>query len=1100
MKHFIACLNQNSTKINNKRSIGLSSLILFSLSIISFHSYIYGQQVENLNTSNTYTTIQAAVDDASPGDVLEASAGAYKENVVIDKSLTLKGANTGIAGTDVSRGAESIVYPLGGTGGAFTIQAGDVTIDGFNFDGMNPDEIASGYTIVNTTNKAIGVNGIFISDGDFSNLVIENNIIENFSYAGINFVGVLPSTKPATSENEVSNNLIRNLGTQDGPKAGEGVGIYVYRDSYTKIVDNKIENILVGIQTGEFRQANPIPNTDYQLIANNNIITRQTGIYHDSQRNTDVSPFTIKNNTITGLATDATFNPSSKWNGIILSILWLNEGTTVEDNTIDGGTQNATHEVAGYEAWNTTATANPMIKGGTVKNVKIGVYVNNYAGGPLGSSDAAKGTTATLKDITIQTADTAIKVLDDPLSTHVPVHLQIDSNVIVNDADIGLLIENDSASVTGCLPNLKFDNIQTNYIQLINNKNDINAIGTIYDIPTSNTPVSTMTPAQIIQVKAKVIDKDDDSDLGLVIFENPDSLVFNGTTLSNRDTVEVCFGDSISISTTGLNTDSYTLYRADFFTTVVPTGQVGDTTYLLQLSLIDDEGVYYMKWESLTGCSDIVDSFYLKVNDTPELTISSNNPLCTGDSLILEAVGDTGNDYSWSGPNGFSTISQDTVITNPDASNLGKYVVTADNGVCINKDSIEVEINSRPTVTASSIGPICAKDTLKLESVGNAGNSFSWSGPNGFTSNSQDTIIAKPDANNSGKYYVTIDDGLCTSIDSIEVLVNSLPTITATSNGTLCAGDTLTLHAVADAGNTFSWTGPDGFTSNKQDTLVANTTVINAGKYYVTVDNGTCTNIDSIKIPIDDFIPAVTATSNSPICIGDTLELKAEGSPGDSYNWSGPNGFHSADQNTIVPNVDFDNAGEYIVEVYVGGCSSTDTTEIVVNPIPNVIASSNSPIQNGDELKLTASGGITYNWTGPNNFYSTDQNPTTNSESGTYIVVGTDNIGCADTDTINVEVDPHELYIPQLFSPNNDGKNDKFVIIGLEKYPKNELWILNRWGDVVYKSGPYQNDWTGEANTGLNLSNGKLTPGTYYYVFYTSPDNKPEKGFVELTY
>jgi gliding motility-associated-like protein/uncharacterized repeat protein (TIGR01451 family) len=63
------------------------------------------------------------------------------------------------------------------------------------------------------------------------------------------------------------------------------------------------------------------------------------------------------------------------------------------------------------------------------------------------------------------------------------------------------------------------------------------------------------------------------------------------------------------------------------------------------------------------------------------------------------------------------------------------------------------------------------------------------------------------------------------------------------------------------------------------------------------------------------------------------------------------------------------------------------------------------------------------------------------------------------------------IIIPNVFTPNEDGKNDSFVVPGIEKY-ENEITIINRWGGTVYYSKAYKNDWKGE---GLN-------EGTYYYV------------------
>jgi len=89
---------------------------------------------------------------------------------------------------------------------------------------------------------------------------------------------------------------------------------------------------------------------------------------------------------------------------------------------------------------------------------------------------------------------------------------------------------------------------------------------------------------------------------------------------------------------------------------------------------------------------------------------------------------------------------------------------------------------------------------------------------------------------------------------------------------------------------------------------------------------------------------------------------------------------------------------------------------------------------------------------------------------GVYHFVYADPDGCSDTTTVTVV--PDEMVIPNIFTPNNDGKNDLFVIKGLEAYPGSQLLIFNRWGNEVYRSDNYLNDWNGS----------NLAEGTYYYL------------------
>jgi gliding motility-associated-like protein len=89
---------------------------------------------------------------------------------------------------------------------------------------------------------------------------------------------------------------------------------------------------------------------------------------------------------------------------------------------------------------------------------------------------------------------------------------------------------------------------------------------------------------------------------------------------------------------------------------------------------------------------------------------------------------------------------------------------------------------------------------------------------------------------------------------------------------------------------------------------------------------------------------------------------------------------------------------------------------------------------------------------------------------GTYSFVFTNSNGC--TDTVAIHVVTSTLAIPNIFTPNGDGKNDKFVIGGLQFYPGSQLLIFNRWGNEVYRADNYLNNWDGSG----------LTEGTYYYI------------------
>jgi gliding motility-associated-like protein len=99
-----------------------------------------------------------------------------------------------------------------------------------------------------------------------------------------------------------------------------------------------------------------------------------------------------------------------------------------------------------------------------------------------------------------------------------------------------------------------------------------------------------------------------------------------------------------------------------------------------------------------------------------------------------------------------------------------------------------------------------------------------------------------------------------------------------------------------------------------------------------------------------------------------------------------------------------------------------------------------------------------------------------------------------------IQIDPLEFFIPEGFSPNNDGTNDRFMISGLNGKTIS-LLIYNRWGNKVYVNGNYDNSWEGTANIGGTLGKGKLPQGTYYYIIeFLGGNGESINGFVVLEY
>lgn len=147
-----------------------------------------------------------------------------------------------------------------------------------------------------------------------------------------------------------------------------------------------------------------------------------------------------------------------------------------------------------------------------------------------------------------------------------------------------------------------------------------------------------------------------------------------------------------------------------------------------------------------------------------------------------------------------------------------------------------------------------------------------------------------------------------------------------------------------------------------------------------------------------------------------------------------------------------------------------------------------------DTAYLLASGGIDYTWT-PADYLSCDNCPDPfffHDSTTSYVVTVENDRNCRDIDSITIFVDDRfdeDPFIPNGLTMNGDGLNDFWYIRWLYQFPDNSVSIVNRWGDVVYKAAPYNNDWRG------TWKGQQLPAGTYYYIL-----NLYESGQVQQTY
>ncbi|MBK8564250.1 MAG: hypothetical protein IPN76_13165 [Saprospiraceae bacterium] len=388
----------------------------------------------------------------------------------------------------------------------------NVSIKGFTIDGDNT-LLTSGFLGTNGADID-AADGISTYETGVNNLSVSNNIIQNLSYFGVTLYDY-PAAVPSSSH-VILNNLIprfRNLCYRWKSIDYWGGGLLLYNNQYAAVTDNCMENVRLGIQTGNFHLANPGAPAS-QVISGNSIQARRLGIFHNLHYS-NASPITFSDNTITGL------NDANELNGVIgIELASLSVGSVTQDNNINltGLTTNST----GIEVWNVKNTTPAAISGGSVMGVNTGLFLNNYEGY---DSDAADGAHASVTNMTItpNASGTGIRVLDSPSSTsHAAVSLDINAGVAVNGGATGLSVENPSASISGgSLDNLALNTTSGIYVQLLSNAGNLDGTAVAFD----GTIGSAMTLPQLFATEDKIWHKIDDKSLGFVTVKASNSYV-----------------------------------------------------------------------------------------------------------------------------------------------------------------------------------------------------------------------------------------------------------------------------------------------------------------------------------------------------------------------------------------------------------------------------------------------------------------------------------------------------------------------------------------------------------------------------------------------
>ncbi|HRD52458.1 MAG TPA: gliding motility-associated C-terminal domain-containing protein, partial [Flavobacteriales bacterium] len=458
----------------------------------------------------------------------------------------------------------------------------------------------------------------------------------------------------------------------------------------------------------------------------------------------------------------------------------------------------------------------------------------------------------------------------------------------------------------------------------------------------------------------------------------------------------------------------------------------------------------------------------------------SDQAVC-GLTTTLEAIG-VG---SWSGPQGISFTNSNDPQTSVIAMQTGTFDLywEVQIGTCFAVDTVTIEfLGSTDAAFAYAQSAYCHGDASPSPWIAQAGGVFT-AFPNGLLINGSTGEI-NVNQSTPGQYTVSYAiAGACPAAETQVISIAANADASWTVPNALCAtAGLLELPPLVTGTTGGSWAGA-GVSNGYFDPAAASGSV--SITYTATIGSCSAQSTQSITV-----LPAVIADAGPDVVVcglRGNMQAPLGGTPG---SWTvpfsiAPNGATS-DPHLAVSGSTF---GLYamIWTVSNGACMAADTAWLtLIDPSPAIWVNAGPDQQLAvvDHTTLigSASPGTTLNWWVLSGSGSIDQPGDSTTAihdlsigANTIVLAATLNQCASINDTVIIHVD--DLFIPEGFSPNGDGVNDRWEIRGIEAYPGSGLQVFNRWGKLVYEADAYASEWDGRSRNGQNLPD-----DTYFYV------------------
>lgn len=456
------------------------------------------------------------------------------------------------------------------------------------------------------------------------------------------------------------------------------------------------------------------------------------------------------------------------------------------------------------------------------------------------------------------------------------------------------------------------------------------------------------------------------------------------------------------------------------------------------------------------------------------------------------------------------------------------YTFTSTAAGCVDTASNLIRVWDTASAVIAVQSLICERSPVSFNSGSSslpAGNGtitgWTWnfgdpaSGPNN-TSN-----IAAPSHlfTGWGPYTVTLSvitsNGCRSTVRSIPVNVNPIarpnfrfPAASCLPSANVAFTNLSTIPDGTEAAFSYLWnfgdpaSGPNNTATIRDPSHIYNSTGNYPVNLQITAGSG-C--VHDTTIILNTIHPQPTGSFNTDkidVCIGGSISFTSTSNPADGtttqWNWDLDDGTTRTVANFTYT---YPVAGTYDVTHYIVnsfGCrSNTATRTVSVNPYPVVNAGPSKFMLEGGQVQLTPVANypyqVSYSWS-PGRYLddSTLAMPIARPPDDMYFrLTVTTYKGCSAWDTLFVKV-LKKPDIPNIFSPNGDGIHDRWEITYLESYPGCTVEVVNRYGQLVFRSVGYATPWDGKIN-------GKDAPvGTYYYVVTPRNGRVPLTGYVDI--